>query len=81
MTADVNEIVIRKKKGEEIVTIRCPKCESYTKVGIDDLQMFAGGMRVQCGCNHTFNAKLEFRRGARKKANVEGFYCKLNAVN
>ena len=78
MTACINEIVIRKKKGEEFVTIYCPKCAFRTEVGTVDLQMFARGVRVQCRCSHIFNATFEFRQGFRKNADVEGYYRKFH---
>jgi hypothetical protein len=58
--------------------IICPKCKKFKHESVEKYRNEKHFLKIRCSCGHFFEIKLNFRKGIRKKSNLEGTYRKIS---
>jgi len=70
-------MVLVTEKNEAIIT--CPNCKKFKRISVDKYKNEKHYLNIHCKCGHLFQVKLDFRKGTRKKCNIEGTYRYLSS--
>ncbi|MCF8025053.1 MAG: PilZ domain-containing protein [Desulfobacteraceae bacterium] len=59
--------------SENTVSVSCPSCKKGRDI---DVSRFKGcrDAKIKCPCGNTWRVRVEYRRGYRKKTNLQGSY-------
>ena len=59
--------------------ILCPQCKKLKMISVEKFREEKHTLNIRCSCGNQFQINLNFRRGTRKKTNLEGTYRKSSA--
>lgn len=60
--------------AKSFVLFSCPKCNKTTKEQTGPYKGAKGPVNISCPCGHKYDVVIEFRRGIRKIARIDGIY-------
>jgi len=69
--ANINKTYVR---PDNTAVLTCPKCGLQRTINTGSLKAHKSSLKVKCGCQNVFTAKLEFRKRARKRTHLRGTY-------
>ena len=69
--------IIYVTEGNKAVIV-CPECEKLKQISVGRFKGTKHTLKVRCSCKKEFQVTLNFRKGIRKKVNLEGTYRKAS---